>query len=91
MTPECFAQLRADTEEQASRFDYVVGICLDEIERLQSEVERLEAAFAPTIELLEAVERFFSGRVFLKAAPIVGATAINSELARLKAIVKGTE
>jgi uncharacterized small protein (DUF1192 family) len=62
------------------------------IKALQAEVERLKAAFGPTIELLESLERFFSGRVFLKAAPIVGATAINSELARLKAIVKkGTE
>jgi hypothetical protein len=87
MTPECFAQLRADTEEQASRFDYVVGICLDEIERLQSEVERLEAAFAPTIELLEDWVKYM--KPYTGFINSVNRTA--AELARLKAIVKGTE
>ena len=104
MTPERFAYLLKDTEDQSNAYECVVRECLGEIKRLQAEVERLKAdiarrdsdlarldmgkVLAPTIELLEAVERFFSGRVFLKG-PIVGCTAINSELARPRAVVEG--
>ena len=83
--------------------------CLDEIQRLQSEleqrlptryerdqlkaltaeVERLKAAFEPTIELLESVR---SNSAISAEVWIALAEPVKHELARLRAIVeKGTE
>ncbi|MEI8281883.1 MAG: hypothetical protein WCG75_05725 [Armatimonadota bacterium] len=63
--------------------------CIDEIERLQAEVERLNAAFVPTIELLESVR---SNSAISDEVWIALAEPVKQELARIKAIVeKGTE
>ena len=45
-----------DIDGKIGTLKYIAS-CLDEIVRLQAEVARLKAAFAPMIELLESAER----------------------------------
>ncbi|MEI8281884.1 MAG: hypothetical protein WCG75_05730 [Armatimonadota bacterium] len=57
------------------------------VKHQQAEIERLKAAFAPTIEVLEKTLRVLAQEpvIFLESAEV------RAELARLRAIVKGTE
>jgi hypothetical protein len=54
--------------------------CVLEIERLQAEVERLKAAFGPTMVLLDVMKD-----------SAMYSQAVQGELARLRAIVEGGE
>jgi len=89
MTSERIAELRGVPPNNSIRAT-LMHECLDEIKALQAEVEKIKAAFAPTIEALESAERRLKdveqwdhdgyGEPY---------NSIVKELARLRAVVDG--